>query len=214
MNDPFDDMTPGADAYEIDEDDAAQDSAALEAAVAEIAALKEQMLRVAADAENAKRRAEREANDARAFAIQKFARDLMGVADNLSRALQHAPRDDADPAVKNLVVGLEMTEKALADAFDRNGLQNINPLRGEKFTPSFHQAMMEQPADDVNAGGVLQVMQTGYELMGRLLRPAMVVVAAKGSGANADGPSVAGTDAAGAYASPEGPSGEAVDTKA
>ena len=99
MNDPLDDMTPGADAYETDEDDAAQDSAALEAAMAEIAALKEQMLRVAADAENAKRRAERDANDARAFAIQKFARDLMGVADNLSRALQHAPRDDADPAV-------------------------------------------------------------------------------------------------------------------
>ena len=90
MNDPFDDMTPGAEAYEMDEEDAGQDSAALEAAMAEIAALKEQMLRVAADAENAKRRAEREANDARAFAIQKFARDLMGVADNLSRALQHA----------------------------------------------------------------------------------------------------------------------------
>ena len=217
MNDPLDDMTPGGDAYETDEDDAAQDSAALEAAMAEIAALKEQVLRVAADAENAKRRAEREANDARAFAIQKFARDLMGVADNLSRALQHAPREDADPAVKNLVVGLEMTEKALADAFDRNGMQKVNPLRGEKFDPSFHQAMMEQPADDVNAGGVLQVMQTGYELMGRLLRPAMVIVAAKGSGASASGPSTDATDAtdaAGAYAAPEGPSGEAADTKA
>jgi molecular chaperone GrpE len=218
MNDPFDDMTPGADAYEMDEDDAAQDSAALEAAMAEITALKEQMLRVAADAENAKRRAEREANDARAFAIQKFARDLMGVADNLSRALQHAPRDDADPAVKNLVVGLDMTEKALLDAFERNGLKQLDPARGEKFDPSFHQAMMEQPAEDVAAGGVLQVMQTGYELMGRLIRPAMVVVAAKGSGAAvsaaASPDSASPTDAAGAYASPEGPSGEALDTKA
>ena len=208
MNDPFDDMTPGADAYEMDEDDASQDSAALEAAMAEIAALKEQMLRVAADAENAKRRAEREANDARAFAIQKFARDLLGVADNLSRALQHAPREDADPAVKNLVVGLDMTEKELQGAFDRNGLKRIDPARGEKFDPAFHQAMMEQPADDVTAGGVLQVMQHGYELMGRLIRPAMVIVAAKGSGA------AQATDAAGAYAAPEGPAGGAVDTKA
>jgi molecular chaperone GrpE len=217
MNDPFDDMTPGADAYEMDEDDAGQDSAALEAAMAEIAALKEQMLRVAADAENGKRRAEREANDARAFAIQKFARDLMGVADNLSRALQHAPRDDVDPAVKNLVVGLDMTEKALRDAFERNGLKKLDPVRGEKFDPSFHQAMMEQPADDVAAGGVLQVMQTGYELMGRLIRPAMVIVAAKGSGGSIPSPAtdeISPTDAAGAYASPEGPSGEAVDTKA
>jgi molecular chaperone GrpE len=217
MNDPFDDMTPDADAYELDED-GTQDSAALEAAMAEIATLKEQMLRVAADAENAKRRAERESNDARAFAIQKFARDLLGIADNLARALQHAPRDDADPAVKNLVVGLEMTEKALQEAFDRNGMRRLDPARGEKFDPSFHQAMMEQPSDQVAAGGVLDVMQTGYELMGRLLRPAMVVVAAKGStgpaGQGNDGPSASPTDAAGAYASPEGPSGDSLDTKA
>jgi molecular chaperone GrpE len=215
MNDPFDDMTPGADAYEMDEEDSGQDSAALDLAMAELATLKEQMLRVAAEAENAKRRAEREANDARAFAIQKFARDLMGVADNLSGALQHAPREDVDPAVKNLVVGLDMTEKALRDAFERNGLKQLDPARGEKFDPSFHQAMMEQPADDVVAGGVIQVMQTGYELMGRLIRPAMVVVAAKGSGGAAPSADpTAPTDASGAYAAPEGPSGEAVDTKA
>src|SRR5262249_42582753 len=84
----------------------------IEGLQAELAQAKEQMLRVAADAENAKRRAEREANDARAYAINKFATDLMGVADNLARALQHAPKDADDPAVKNLAVGLEMTEKA------------------------------------------------------------------------------------------------------
>jgi len=212
MNDPFDDMTPGADAYE-DADDASQDSAALEAAMAEIAGLKEQMLRVAADAENSKRRAEREANDARAFAIQKFARDLLGVADNLSRALQHAPREDADPAVKNLVVGLDMTEKELVQAFERNGLKRVEPARGEKFDPAFHQAMMEQPAEDVAAGGVLQVMQSGYELMGRLVRPAMVIVAAKGSGAGLAA-SEGAADAAGAYSAAEGPAGGALDTKA
>jgi molecular chaperone GrpE len=216
MSDPFDDITPGPDAFEMDEDDASQDSAALEAAMAEIAAMKEQMLRVAADAENAKRRAEREANDARAFAIQKFARDLLGVADNLQRALQHAPREDADPAVKNLVVGLDMTEKELVQAFERNGLKRLEPVRGEKFDPSFHQAMMEQPADDVAAGGVLQVMQSGYELMGRLVRPAMVIVAAKGSGAGiaATFDSETPVDSAGAYAAPEGPAGGSFDTKA
>ena len=174
-----DDQTPA------DEDqDAVADAAIdhIEQLTLENAALKEQMLRYAAEAENTKRRAEREANDARAYAIQKFARDLLGVADNLSRALQHAPRDEAaDPAVKNLVVGLEMTEKELVSAFERNGLKRIDPAKGVKFDPHQHQAMMEQPSDDVAGGGVMQVMQAGYELFGRIVRPAMVIVAAKGS---------------------------------
>src|SRR5580704_6452104 len=100
---------------------------------AEAASLKEQILRYAAEAENTKRRAEREANDARAYAIQKFARDLLGVADNLSRALAHHPTDSVDAAVKNFVVGVEMTEKELQGAFERNGLKRIDPVRGEKF---------------------------------------------------------------------------------
>ncbi len=177
----------------------------LEEALAEVARLKEQMLRVAAESENARRRAERESNDARAYAIQKFARDLLGVADNLSRALAHAPREDADPAVKNLVVGLDMTEKELQAAFERNGLKAVNPARGDKFDPNFHQAMMEQPADDVAPGGVLQVMQSGYELMGRLVRPAMVVVADKSSGGEA---------LKGGYATNGAGPGESVDRKA
>lgn len=164
---------------------------------AENAALKDQMLRVAADAENAKRRAEREANDARAYAIQKFARDLLGVADNLTRALQHAPQDD-DSVVKNFVLGIELTEKELAGAFDRNGLKKVDPAKGSKFDPHLHQAMMEQPATDVDPGTVLQVMQAGYELMGRIVRPALVVVAAKG----------------GSYAAAGGDAGGSVDTKA
>lgn len=147
----------------------------------EITQLKEQVLRVAADAENTKRRAEREANDARHYAIQRFSQDLLGAADNLARALQAAPRDAADPAVKNLVTGIEMIEKDLIAAFDRNGLKRLDPPRGAKFDPHRHQAMMEQPADDVGAGAVLQVMQPGYELHGRLVRPAMVIVSAKGS---------------------------------
>jgi molecular chaperone GrpE len=168
---------------------------------AENAALKDQVLRVAADAENSKRRAEREANDARAYAIQKFARDLLGVADNLARALQHAPKDDADTVVKNFVLGIELTDKELNGAFDRNGLKKVDPAKGDKFDPHLHQAMMEQPAEGVEPGAVVQTMQAGYELMGRIVRPALVVVAAKGP-------------AAGGYAAAGGEAGGAVDTKA
>src|SRR5687768_3621149 len=153
----------------------------VEALQAEIAALKEQVLRFAADAENTKRRAERETNDARAYAITKFARDLLGVADTFDRALAAAP--EGEGAVKNFVVGVEMTAKELQSAFDKNGLKKIDPPQGEKFDPHKHQAMMEQPAPDgVEPGGIIQTLQAGYELLGRLVRPAMVVVAAKGSG--------------------------------
>src|SRR5690606_14523286 len=102
---------------------------------AENAALKEQVLRFAADAENTRRRAEREANDARAYAIQKFARDLLGVSDNLARAMAAAPAEGADPALKTFVVGVEMIEKELQAAFERNGLKRIDPAKGEKFDP-------------------------------------------------------------------------------
>ena len=207
-----DETTPGPEAYEFDED-AAGDNAVLDAALAEVASLKEQMLRIAAEAENTKRRTEREANDARAYAIQKFARDLLGVADNLSRALQHAPRDEADPAVKNLIVGLDMTEKELNQAFERNGLKKVDPAQGTKFDPHFHQAMMEQNAPNQPAGTVIQVMQPGYELMGRIVRPAMVVVAAKGSG---DQPAAAAApEAANPYAAnEEDEAGGSVDRRA
>jgi molecular chaperone GrpE len=181
---------------------------------AEIAQLKDQMLRIAAEGENVRRRAEREANDARAYAIQKFARDLLGVADNLARAMQHAPREAQDQQVKNLVVGLEMTEKELLAAFDRNGLKRVEPARGTRFDPHQHQAVMEQPASDVTAGGVVQVLQAGYELFGRIVRPAMVIVAAKGSGVEA--PSVEAM-VSNPYAHPEGEpdgAGAAVDRKA
>jgi molecular chaperone GrpE len=183
----------------------------LEALRAEVASLKDQMLRVAAEAENTKRRTEREANDSRAFAIQKFARDLLGVADNLQRAMQHAPKDAADPLVKNLAIGLEMTEKELMGAFERNGLKKLDPPRGAKFDPHQHQAVQEQPASDVGAGGVLQVIQPGYELFGRLVRPAMVIVAARGS----TGPGIGDQPAQNPYAAAsDGASGGAYDSKA
>src|SRR5665213_1775797 len=159
---------------------------ALAALRAESAALKDQALRYAAEAENTRRRAEREINDARAYAIQAFARDLLGVADNLARALEHAPKDADDPLARNLTVGLEMTQKALTAAFERNGLKAIDPAVGDRFDPHQHQAMMEQSSDTVAPGRVIQVLQTGYELFSRIVRPAMVVVAAKDSTGSAD----------------------------
>ncbi|MCI3135578.1 nucleotide exchange factor GrpE [Phenylobacterium aquaticum] len=185
----------------------------MEALNAEIAALKEQVLRYAADAENTKRRAEREANDARAYAIQKFARDLLGVADTLARALA-APPASADPAVKNFLVGVEMTEKALLNAFESNGLKRVEPAKGTKFDPHQHQAMMEQPSEEVAGGAVIQTLQAGYELLGRLVRPAMVVVATKGSGAEAapDGGGANPYAKAPAEADPD--AGASVDRKA
>jgi molecular chaperone GrpE len=198
-----DEDTPADDEFSPSED-AAEAADQIEALKAENAALRDQALRYAAEAENVKRRTEREANDARAFAIQKFARDLLGVADNLARALQHAPREDADAVVKNFVLGIEMTEKELSGAFDRNGLKRIDPAKGAKFDPHVHQAMMEQEALDVDPGAVVQVVQAGYELYGRIVRPAMVVVAAK----------TAAKPASNGYAPAEEASGGAVDTKA
>ena len=193
------------------EADGDEGNANIDALLAEIQALKEQVLRYAADAENTKRRAEREANDARAYAITKFARDLLGAADIFDRAMAAAPTDAEGP-MKNFIVGVEMTAKELQGAFDRNGLKRIEPAKGEKFDPHKHQAMMEQPADDVPPGGVISVMQPGYELLGRLVRPAMVVVAPKAAGApKPDG----GPNPYGAAAGDEeADAGGSVDTRA
>ncbi len=147
----------------------------------EIAALKDQALRYAAEAENTRRRAEREVNDARAYAISKFAKDLLAVADNLARALEHAPKEGEDSPARSLAVGLEMTQKGLMTAFERNGVKAIEPAPGERFDPHRHQAMMEQTSETFAPGAIVQVLQTGYELFGRVVRPAMAIVAAKDS---------------------------------
>jgi molecular chaperone GrpE len=190
------DEQPEANGHDLEDDNGAPD-VEVEALRAESAALKDQALRYAAEAENTRRRAEREINDARAYAIQSFARDLFGVADNLARALEHAPKDADDPLARNLAVGLEMTQKALVTAFERNGLKAIDPKPGEKFDPHQHQAMMEQTSDTVAPGGVIQVLQTGYELFNRIVRPAMVVVAAKDSTGPAGGPETAAAEPVG-----------------
>ena len=210
-----DDQTPADEVNDIA--DAAIDH--IEALTAENKALKEQVLRYAAEAENTRRRSEREANDARAYAIQKFGKDLLAAADNLGRALAAAPADSPDTVVKNFVVGVEMTAKSLQTAFENNGLKKVEPEMGVKFDPHQHQAMMEQPSTEVAAGGVVQVLAPGYELLGRLIRPAMVIVAAKGS----TGPAPAAVESSGAPTNPYAANdashdashdGDAVDTKA
>ena len=200
-----DEQTPAD--YEADDMPETDDRTPEELA-AELAEWRDKAMRAAAEAENTRRRAERETNDARAFAIQRFAKDLFGAADNLERALMAAPKDAADPGVKNLVLGVEMTEKAMQSAFERNGLKRISPEKGAKFDPHLHQAMMEQDDPEAEPGSVSQTMQPGYELFGRIVRPAMVIVTAKRPGASGDGAS-GGYGAAGGSAA-----GASIDTKA
>jgi molecular chaperone GrpE len=200
-----DEQTPADDG--IDPAEGAEPT--LEELQAQVAEWRDKALRAVAEAENVRRRTEREANDARAFAIQRFAKDLFGAADSLERALAAAPRETAEAAVDNFVLGIEMTEKALRMAFEGNGLKRLDPQPGEKFDPHLHQAMMEQEAEGAEPGSVVQTMQPGYELFGRVVRPAMVVVAARRAGAGAD------SGAAKTYADAGGQdAGGAVDTKA
>ena len=183
--------------------------ATIERLEAEAAEWRDKALRAVAEAENTRRRAEREANDSKAYAIQRFAKDLFQAADNLERALAAAPRDAVDPAVSNLVLGIEMTGKALQSAFERNNLKRLDPAQGDKFDPHLHQAMMEQENPGVEPGSVVQVLQPGYELFGRVLRPAMVIVTPKRPGAGAsDAPANPYGQADGAAA------GGSIDTKA
>ena len=168
------------------------DMAVIDALIAERDQWKDRALRAVADAENIKRRAETQANDARAYAIQRFAKDLLSVADTLERGLAAAPKDADGPAAA-MVTGLELTQKSLLSAFESNGLTRVAPQPGEAFDPHLHQAVMEQPSDSVPGGTVIQTLQPGYALFGRTVRAAMVVVAAKGSGPATGGYSEANT---------------------
>ena len=167
------------------------DMAVVDALIAERDQWKDRALRAVADAENIKRRAETQANDARAYAIQRFAKDLLSVADTLERGLLSAPKvletAEADSAAVAMVTGLELTQKSLLSAFESNGLTRVAPQPGEAFDPHLHQAVMEQSSDTVPGGTVIQTLQPGYALFGRTVRAAMVAVAAKGSGPTGGG---------------------------
>lgn len=152
--------------------------AELAAALRENAEMRDQLLRALADAENARRRAARDKEDTAKFAIAGFARDLLETADNLRRALEAVPAEakSGDPALATLVEGVEATERQMLTVFAKHGLVKIEPL-GEPFDPNYHQAMFEVPGSDYPPGAVAHVMQAGYVLNGRLIRPAMVGVA-------------------------------------
>ena len=130
-----------------------------------------------AETQNVRRRAEKEAQDARAYAATAFARDILSVSDNLSRALQAIPADlREDDKLKGLVVGLEATGREIDSVFARHGISKIVAI-GEPLDPNRHQAMMEIPTADAEPGSVVQEIQTGYMIKDRLLRPALVGVA-------------------------------------
>jgi molecular chaperone GrpE len=144
----------------------------------ELADTKDRLLRTLADMENLRKRTEREVADARMYGISAFARDVLTVADSMHLALEALDkelREKSDASVKALLDGVELTERALLNALEKNGVKRIEPL-GQKFDPNKHQAMFEAENASVPAGHVAQVMQAGYLMGDRVLRPALVAV--------------------------------------
>jgi molecular chaperone GrpE len=158
----------------------------LAAAEAELAETKDRLLRALAETENVRRRLSRERDDARKYAASDFAKDLLSPVDNLRRALDAMPEAEiTDPRARSLRDGVAATERALLAAFERHGLKRIDP-KGERFDHNFHEAVFEMPRPDLPAGTVVEVLQPGYVLHDRLLRPAMVGVAKGGARADPD----------------------------
>jgi molecular chaperone GrpE len=159
---------------------AAQDPVA--AIAKEAAELKDRLLRTLAEMENLRRRTEREVADARAYGITNFARDILAVADNMERAMKALDdeiREKADAGVKALLDGVELTERELIKVMEKHGVKKLEP-QGQKFDPNLHQAMFELPDPSVPAGTIVQVMQPGYTIGERVLRPALVGLAKGG----------------------------------
>lgn len=160
----------------------------VEALKAENAELKERTLRTLAEMENLRRRTERELKDAKQYSVAAFARDMLSVSDNLRRALEVLPpeaRETADDGVKSLVDGVEMTEREMLNQLEKHGVKKLDPA-GQKFDPNYHQAMFEVPDPSVPTNTVVQVVQSGYVIGERVLRPALVGVSKGGpKGGNA-----------------------------
>ena len=158
----------------------------LAAVEAELSDTKDRLLRALAETENVRRRLQRERDDAQKYAASSFAKDLLSPIDNLRRALDAMPEAEAtDPRAKSLRDGVAATERELLAAFERHGVKRIDP-KGETFDHNFHQAIFEAERPDVPAGTVVEVLQPGYVLHDRLLRPAMVGVAKGGARADKD----------------------------
>jgi molecular chaperone GrpE len=157
-------------------------AAVIEALNAENSQLKDRVLRTLAEMENLRRRTEREVSDAKTYGVSSFARDMLTVVDNLARALEHVPpeaRASADPGVRSVIEGVELTARDLEAVLARHGIKKLDP-KGQKFDPNFHQAIFEAPDETVPAGTVSQVVQTGWTIGDRVLRPAMVGVSKGG----------------------------------
>ncbi|MEA1831048.1 nucleotide exchange factor GrpE [Methylobacterium durans] len=161
----------------------AQPSAdAVAGVIAERDELKDRVLRTLAEMENLRRRTEREVADARTYAVTNFARDMLNVADNVRRAIESVPaeaRAGAEGALKGLLDGIDLTERDLAKTLERHGVKIVDP-QGQRFDPNRHQAMFEVPNAEVPTGTVVQVVQAGYVIGERVLRPALVGVAKGG----------------------------------
>jgi molecular chaperone GrpE len=149
---------------------------------AENSDLRDKLLRTIAEMENFRRRAEREKSDVTKYAISEFARDAVSIGDNLRRAIEAVPKDavEKDPALKTLLEGVEVTEREFIKVFDKHGVKRFEPL-GEKFDPHVHEAMVKMDVPNVPAETVVQVLQAGYKINDRILRPAAVIVAKGGS---------------------------------
>ncbi len=157
----------------------ASDTARLEALQAEVRDLKDQVLRAYAEMDNVRKRGERERLDTQKYAVSKFAKDMLSVADNLERALAAVPTDTSDPVLKGLLDGVTVTERGLAGVLERYGIKRI-AAEGAAFDPHQHQAVMEHQDASVPNGTVVRVFEAGYTIEDRVLRPASVVVAKGG----------------------------------
>jgi molecular chaperone GrpE len=159
---------------ETGSDDAAQEL--IKKHEAETQELKERLLRTSAEIENTRKRYEKMIEEARDYSITNFARDLMGVMDNLYRALEYKPSNVDEPEIQNFILGVELINNELQNSFSKYGIVRILPQVGEKFNYNTHQAVSQVPTNDFEAGMIVSVMQAGYSLKDRLLRPAMVTV--------------------------------------
>lgn len=183
---------PGAASYRETAAEATEGSGAAEAAAdlsaevdkleGQIKDLTDRLLRAHADIDNLRKRAEREREETARYAISKFAIDIVGMTDNFQRAISAVPAEAAanDPALQTLLDGVMMTENEFLKVLEKHGVKRIDPM-GELFNPHFHQAVMEQQNPTVPAGSVVQVLQPGYQIADRVIRPAMVIVARGGA---------------------------------
>jgi molecular chaperone GrpE len=163
-------------------DAATEVGADLDALLSENAEMRDRVLRTMADMENLRRRTEREKADTARYAISNFARDVLTIADNLKRTIEHVPPEAAsqDPALVSLLEGVELTERELLNMLERHGVSRLDPL-GQRFDPNNQQAMFEVANTDVPEGTVVEVMQAGYMIGDRCLRPALVAVSKGGA---------------------------------